>query len=233
MKIRIKTRQVIRRLEGTAPTKTIASGRIGARPPQRLSGTASGRSIRAKITQIPSRILSGRSIAPKVRTARPSAAAPIKRINEGKVRSRLPAIPPLVPKHRLEVPQHKLQRHGVPNPQSLRRGEYRERYGSPRDVSPVLPKSRPATGGVIVLLGPTPLNHEGRLRKTGKPCGHWAMYAFLLEVDGRRLLGVQFKKGFRCYYPSTNEANYHEIVNAESGSYYSWDYLRRRAYITF
>ena len=107
----------------------------------------------------------------------------------------------------------------------------------PRNVSvPLGPESFQRIGGVKILEGPRALNHEGHLRATGKKCGHWAMYAFLLEVGGERRLGIQFKNHGRYYYPSSNEDDYHAIVNAESGSYWCWDGGIRpggRSYIAF
>ena len=102
--------------------------------------------------------------------------------------------------------------------------EYAEKYGQPRNVSPGIGESEGMRfGAVKVLIGPTPLNHEGHLRATGKKCGHWAMYAYLLKVGRVLTLGIQFQRGFRAYYPALGEADYHAIVNSESGSYWCWD----------
>lgn len=225
MRIKInvrKAQRAVSRFEAGAPSKTISSGRVGAR-------TATTVKIppvsRIKISKIPTRILPGRRIEPKIRPTAPIRPVPIIRV---KTEDRTPA-----PKHRDFVNTRKLQRRGVPNPQSLTQAEYARKFGLARDVSTTQTTTAAPTGGVTILIGPTNLNHEGRLRKTGKPCGHWAMYAYLLDVGGKRVLGVQFRKGFRCYYPSTNESEYHAIVNAESGSYYSWDHLRKLPYMSF
>lgn len=216
IKLRIN-KNAIARVGGSSGTSPISikfrrpsqqrAERITAKPPRTLG-------IRARV-QRPESVATPRTLGIRAKIQRPPQAL----------------APP--PKHRLEVPIRKLQRSGVPDPQALRRGEYQRKYGTSRDVSPALPKARPATGGVTVLIGPTALNHEGRLRKTGKVSGHWAMYAFLLEVNGQKVLGVQFKAGFRCYYPSTSEYDYRGIVNAESGSYYVWDHIKGKPYITF
>lgn len=105
--------------------------------------------------------------------------------------------------------------------------EYQRKYGTPQAVSPAKPQE--FEHGLVpgadlrVIFGPTALNHEGHLRATGKICGHWAMYAYLLGGPEATYLGIQFKSGFRCYYPSLHEPEYHAIVNAESGSYWCWD----------
>ena len=138
-----------------------------------------------------------------------------------------PAAPPYAPPER-PTRIMPLERRGVPNPQSLRRDDYQAFYGTDRDVSPAAAKE----GGQIIQ-GPTALNHEGRLRRTGKVSGHWAMYAYLVNVDGTPTLGVKFKSGFRCFYPGTGESDYRAIVNSESGSYYAHDHLRGRGYVQF
>ena len=119
-----------------------------------------------------------------------------------------------------------LEREGVPSPQAMPRGEYERKYGYDRDVS--APKEG---AGVGIIRGPTALKHEGRLRKTGKVCGHWAMYAFVVQNGPMKNLGLEFADGFRCYYPSTSENDYHNIVNAESGSYYVHDFLKSKGYV--
>jgi hypothetical protein len=107
------------------------------------------------------------------------------------------------------------------------------------------------------IIGPYSLQHEGRLRNTGtgrtfrqrratsKPCGHWAIYAWTYCQNGLSYMGVTFTSGYRCYYPDTAEAItdiedpnnswVHAIRNAESGSYFMWDYFMRpsKAYIAF
>jgi hypothetical protein len=115
--------------------------------------------------------------------------------------------------------------------------------------------------GDLIIKGAYPLKHKGRLRHTEgdwrnkttkrgakgrwqtnqsrkesvqKPCGHWAMYAFVVFVPHLNAwcLGVQFTNGYKCFYPnsaSDEEENpyYKQIVNSESGSYYWWDYIHR------
>jgi hypothetical protein len=55
------------------------------------------------------------------------------------------------------------------------------------------------------------------------------MYAYLVLIpSGEFCVGVQFASGYRCYYPHTaspdiDNADWHGIINAESGSYYCWD----------
>ena len=90
-----------------------------------------------------------------------------------------------------------------------------------------------ASGQIEVMLGPAPLNHSGRLRKTGKPCGHWAAFAYLLKIATHLVVGVEFFSGFRCYYPTSSEADYRGIISAGSGSYYVQDYLKGKAYVAF
>jgi hypothetical protein len=119
--------------------------------------------------------------------------------------------------------------------------EYQAAFGVPRDVSPraappATTEGAPESRDIRVIFGPNPLNHEGHLRRTGKVCGHWAMYAYLVGGPDGTYLGVQFNSGFRCYYPDTNEDDYHACLNAESGSYWCWDngiHPHGRGYIRF
>ena len=116
----------------------------------------------------------------------------------------------------------------------ITRQEYERKFGTDRDVTEPGPVKKPSAG--VQIVATWNLNHEGRLRKNGKPCGHWAMVAYLVEVGGQRLLGVSFKDGFRCYYPNSSESEYHAIANSESGSYWCWDNgirPRGRAYVRF
>jgi hypothetical protein len=110
---------------------------------------------------------------------------------------------------------------------------------------------------LMIIKGPYPLQHEGRLRKTGTvagtrkhgtnysrrrqnmtPCGHFAMYAYVIFVpDGTQwgfdngwVLGIQFIGGKKFWYPHTvspGEDNpyFGAIKNAESGSYWTHDNL--------
>ena len=105
----------------------------------------------------------------------------------------------------------------------LTREEYQAKFETDRDTSPKT-DYEPAQGEAVrILYGPHPCNHEGHLRKTGKPCGHWAMYLFLVGTPDGDHPGVQFKSGYRCYYPQYGESVYHDWLNAESTSYRLWD----------
>jgi len=205
----VRTLRPIKRVGKRTAVKTISAKRVQlaqAPPPAAIRMVNIARAIQGRIGAPP------RVQPPTVRVPMPTS----------------PGAPQAPPRHRDFVKTRNLQRRGVPNPQALRRDEYQQLYGTDRDVSPAQPQ-----GGENILIGPTALNHEGRLRKTGRVCGHWAMYAYLVNVDGRPTLGVKFVNGFRCFYPGTSEVDYHAIVNAESGSYYVWDYLKKRSYTAF
>ena len=86
-----------------------------------------------------------------------------------------------------------------------------------------------ASPKLMIIDGPHPLQHEGRLRNTGTkfssgkkvgdvyttrasrqrqtmlPSDHWCMYAFKVYIpeDNVWYLGLQFQSGYRCYYPAT------------------------------
>ena len=107
--------------------------------------------------------------------------------------------------------------------QVLTRQEYREKFGTERDTSPTEAYT-PATGEAIrILYGPHPCSHEGHLRRTGKPCGHWAMQLWLVGTPDGDHPGVTFRSGFRCFYRQFDESVYHDWLNAESTSYRLWD----------
>jgi hypothetical protein len=99
--------------------------------------------------------------------------------------------------------------------------EYRAKYGVARDVT----EGKLVTGaaGGVEILESRNLNHSGRLRKTGKICGHFAMVAYLVRNGVQKHLGIKFKSGYRCYFPSLSENDYHDCVNSESGSYWAID----------
>ncbi len=118
--------------------------------------------------------------------------------------------------------------------QVLTKQEYRDLFGTERDVSPEV-AYQPAAGEAIrIIYGPHPTNHEGHLRKNGKPCGHWVMQIYLVGTQEGDFLGLQFASGYRCYYPSKGESDYHAALNAESTSYWAWDNgIRTASYTPF
>lgn len=130
---------------------------------------------------------------------------------------------------------------------ALTREQYREKYGYARDITaptvsargqvieaPVpTGKTGMRAGQLEVMQGPAALNHSGRLRRTGRPCKHWAAFAYLLKAGEREFLGVEFFSGFRCYYPTTTAADYYAILTAGSGSYFVHDFLIGKPYTEF
>lgn len=118
--------------------------------------------------------------------------------------------------------------------QVLTRQEYREKFGTERDTSPT-EAYKPAEGEAIrIIYGPHPVNHEGHLRKTGKPCGHWAMSLWLVGTPTGDHPGVTFRSGYRAFYPNLGENDYHAMLNAESTSYFLWDLpIKGQPYIPF
>ena len=120
-------------------------------------------------------------------------------------------------------------------PPALTAEEYEKQYGLPMKQvpAPAGPVEPPSSEGLAILQGPTPLPHSGALRLYGgggrrlkqrPPSQHWAMYGWLVEVNGEKHLGISFLDGFRCWYPGFGEPEYNAIVNSESGSYWCWDH---------
>ena len=90
-----------------------------------------------------------------------------------------------------------------------------------------------------IVEGPVALNHMNFLRKTGKRCNSWTKNAYKVRVNGVYMLGVEFQSGYRCYYPDTGSNGemlngyWKGILNASSGSYYVWDWIKGMDYHQF
>jgi hypothetical protein len=244
-------RDLVRKLD-EAPSQTIESGRVGVRP-QAVHGR------RVPFTQAPK--IRPAAIAPSqpVRPVRLPRATPLgpqplptaERIVSRPVKAlappTLPTAKPLEPG--TNEPIYVLGKKQTNEVQKALSPEaYRAKYGYARDLTAPVETRRgevigegarvgitgTTTAGLKILLGPAPLNHSGRLRRSGKPSRHWAAFAYLLQFgDGPEMLGVKFFSGFRCYYPSTSRGDYQAIIAAGSGSYWAIDNLIGRSYVPF